>query len=162
MILQIVALLLGAAGVVGCIIPAIPGPVLGFAGILCLWFTPSGPDGVELELTGVFTVVVSVLDYLMPAWFAARSGGSRWGERGALGGMILGMFLMGPLGVIAGPFLGAFLGEMLHDSRDARRALKVALSTFISFLLTTGLKLALCITLLWRMVAVHIWNFYIN
>ena len=46
-----------------------------------------------------------------------------------------------------GPFFGALIGELLHDSRDRRKALRVGVGSFLSFVVGTGLKLIVSISM---------------
>ena len=59
--------------------------------------------------------------------------------RGATAGMVVGLFFP-PWGLLLGPFVGALLGELLTHA-TAGKALRVALLSFLAFLLTTGFKL---------------------
>ena len=65
-----------------------------------------------LIIWGVITVIVSVIDYVVPMYFTKLTGGSRFAERGAMAGLIIGIFLT-PIGMILGSFLGFLLGTGL-------------------------------------------------
>lgn len=142
-LLSILAILFVAAGIVGCIVPVIPGPVLCYAGVLCAWGCSfSGVSAVQMCLLAAVTAVVSVADYFLPGFMARRFGGSRAGVVGATVGMIAGALFFGLPGVVIGPFAGAVAGELLHDGRDSARALRVGAGSFLAFVVGTGLKLA--------------------
>jgi len=150
-LLSISALLLVAIGIVGCVVPIIPGVVLAYAGLLCSYFCsfstiPSSAVWVFLFLT----VAVSIADYFLPAYMSKLFGGTKAGMRGATAGLIVGIVFGNVLGAVAGPFVGAVVGELLHDSRDTSRALKVGFGSFLSFIVGTGMKLALSIAMLVR------------
>ena len=89
---------------------------------------------------GVITVVVTIMDYIVPVWGTRQLGGSKYGTRGATVGLIIGFFL-GPLGIILGPLIGAFVGEMLFKD-DINYALKAGFGSLLGFLTGIGLKLA--------------------
>ena len=72
-------------------------------------------------------------------------GGSRAAITGSTIGLILGLFFM-PSGLLVGPLLGAFVGEML-STREVGKAIRIALLSFLSFLLSTGFQLILCIAM---------------
>ncbi|MBQ9470225.1 MAG: DUF456 domain-containing protein [Bacteroidales bacterium] len=130
-------------GLVGCIVPVLPGPPLGWVGLLMLRATPLG-DGVSTDMlvgTGVMAALVTVADYVLPLWTTRRFGGSKWGVWGATIGLLLGLFIFPPLGIIAGPFVGALVGE-LAGRADGVNPWRSALGSFVGFLLGTGLKLA--------------------
>ncbi len=78
-------------------------------------------------------------------------------------GILAGLLFM-PAGLILGPLVGAFVGEMLHGSMhggtQVSKSLRVALFSFVSFLLTTGLKLISCLVMayysgaaIWHLIA---------
>lgn len=138
--LIILAGLLLIVGLLGCILPVLPGTPLSYLGLLVLHFT----DKVQfstlfLVLCALAVVVVQLLDYYIPIWGTKRFGGSRWGTIGSAIGLFAGFFL-GPWGIILGPFAGAFLGEWL-SGRDSTQALKAGLGSFVGFLAGTVIKL---------------------
>ena len=140
--LQILAVILGIVGLVGCILPVIPGPPLSWVGMLLIYLTH--PEGMTLGLLLAWlgiALVVTVLDYVVPSWVTARTGGSKTAARGTFVGMILGIIFFPPWGMIVGSFLGALLSEVIFEGRDVMGSLKPAFGSFIGFLLSTGLKL---------------------
>ncbi|MBP3550597.1 MAG: DUF456 domain-containing protein [Alistipes sp.] len=146
-LLSILAVLFGVVGCVGCIVPVLPGVALAYAGYLCLYFCTYSEISVAwLVVFGVLTLIVSVLDYLLPSYMTKKFGGSKAGERGAMAG-VLGGFLFGPIGIIVGPFVGAVLGELIFDNSDKQRALRSGFGSFLSFFVGTGIKLALSLWL---------------
>lgn len=141
--LSVAAFLLSIAGIVGCIVPALPGVVLSYAGLLCAYFTSySHMSATAVWIWLAVTVAVSVADYFLPAWMTRRFGGSRSGAIGATIGVFAGFFLFPPLGIILGPFAGAVLGELIHDKEDVNKALKVGFGSFMAFIVGTGIKIA--------------------
>jgi uncharacterized protein len=148
LVFGIIAIILG---IIGCLVPVLPGPPLSFAGILLLYFSRfnhirnihSGQDQITttfLIIFGSVAIVVSILDYLVPVWGTKKFGGSKYGTRGATVGLVIGLFL-GPVGIIAGPLIGAFVGEMIFRD-DIGYALKAGFGSLIGFLTGIGLKLA--------------------
>ena len=89
--LSVAAFLLSIVGIVGCIVPALPGVVLSYAGLLCAYFTSySSMSPAAIWLWLAITVAVSVADYFLPAWMTRRFGGSRSGAIGATVGVFAG------------------------------------------------------------------------
>lgn len=120
--LSVAAFLLSIVGIVGCIVPALPGVVLSYAGLLCCLlhlYSSMSPAAIWLWLA--ITVAVSVADYFLPAWMTRRFGGSRSAPSAPRSGVFAGFFFFPPVGIILGPFFGAVLGELLNDRRDAAR-----------------------------------------
>lgn len=147
--LSIAAFILAILGIVGCIVPALPGVLLSFAGLLCAWFTSySSMSATALWLWLAVVVVVSAADYYLPAWMTRRFGGSRAGAIGATVGVFAGFFFFPPVGIVLGPFAGAVLGELINDKQDVAKAFKVGFGSFLSFVVGTGLKLVVAIGIL--------------
>ncbi len=145
-VLAIMAFLLAVVGIVGCIVPALPGVVLSYGGLLCAYFTSySTLSAASLWLWLAAVVVVSAADYFLPAWMTRRFGGSRAGAIGATIGVFAGFFLFPPIGIFVGPFLGAVAGELVNDHRDTPKALLIGFGSFLAFLVGTGIKLAVSI-----------------
>ncbi|MDR2927584.1 MAG: DUF456 domain-containing protein [Cytophagaceae bacterium] len=141
--LIIIAGLLLTLGLIGCIVPALPGPPLSYGGILILHFTHWGNLSISLLVwLAVFTVIVTVMDYVLPIWTTRKFGGSKRGVWGSTIGLVVGLFFA-PWGIILGPFLGAFIGEMT-SSNNSDKALRSAIGSFVGFLLGTGAKFAVC------------------
>lgn len=140
-LLTISAILCGIIGIVGSVIPVLPGPALSFVGLICAYLTDSSSIGEStLWLWGAITVVVSIMDYVLPGYFSKLFGGSKAGITGATIGVFVGMFF-GPVGIIFGPFAGAVLGEMLNQQRTLDEAVKVGFGSLISFIVGSGLKI---------------------
>lgn len=127
-------------GLIGCVLPVIPGPPISFVALLLLHFTRWAQfQGTFLWTCAAIAVAVSILDYWIPIWGTKKFGGSSRGVWGAALGLLAGLFF-GPLGVIVGPFIGALTGELsLHS--DSNRALKAAFGSFIGILSGVVLKL---------------------
>ena len=140
-LLIILALICSIVGILGSILPALPGPPLSYLGLLLL-LPCEGADisNTSLWVYGIFLVIVSILDYVAPVWLTNISGGSKQATRGSMIGLVAGLFVLPPWGLIFGPFIGAFIGELMASSSKGK-ALKVALMSFLGFLLTTGMKI---------------------
>ena len=140
--LTVSAILCCLIGLLGCLLPVLPGPPANLLGIFLIHWTGYAQYSPEfLILWSALTLVVTLLDYYLPVWMTQRFGGSRKATIGATVGLILGMFFFPTWGIIIGPFLGAFLGEISQNNNDNKKAFKVAMGSFAAFLAGTGLKL---------------------
>ena len=140
-LLIILALVFGIVGLLGSVLPALPGAPLSYIGLLLL--LPC--EGVEIStaslwIYAILLAIVSILDYIAPVWLTNLSGGGKQATRGSMAGLIAGLFFFPPWGLIIGPFVGAFIGELMEGASKGK-AFKVALMSFVGFLLTTGLKI---------------------
>lgn len=152
-VLSILAFLLAATGIAGCIIPILPGVILSYGGLLCAYFCSySSLSTATIVIWAAVVAAAWAADYFLPGFLAKRFGGTRAGSVGATIGMIAGMFF-GFAGLLLGPFVGAVAGEMLHDRRDSARAFRVGIGAFLSFIVGTGIKLAAALG-----IAVYIWR----
>lgn len=141
-ILKIFAVILGIAGLVGCVLPVLPGPPLSWVGMLLVFLThPEGMTSGLLIAWLVVAVVVTIVDYLAPSWITTKTGGSKAAGRGSFVGLIVGLLFFPPWGMIVGSFLGALLAEVFVSGRDVADSVKPAFGSFLGFLLSTGLKL---------------------
>lgn len=147
--MDITLIIIGAvcllAGLVGCILPILPGVPLAYAGIWLLHAT----DKVQfswrfLIIWGVVTAVVQILDAVVPVWGTKVMGGSKAGVWGSTIGLIAGLFF-GPWGIVLGPFIGAVLGELMSNQNQKEmslgQALKAGSGAFVGLMTGTVLKL---------------------
>ncbi len=141
-ILVILGLVLILLGIAGSVLPVLPGPILGWFGLLSIYLSSWVPvNRYVLGITLVLSVAIFILDYIIPSLGARRYGGSKKGATGATVGMIAGLLLPIPLGFVIGAFVGAFIGEIIHQHDDLKRAWRSAVGSFLGFLTSTGLKL---------------------
>ena len=86
------------------------------------------------------TVAVTIIDYIVPAWFTKITGGTKAAGRGAIAGMLVGM-LVPPVGIILGTLAGAFLAELAFAGKNGWESAKSAFGALAGFLCGTGIKL---------------------
>ncbi len=130
-------------GIVGCIVPALPGVPLSYVGLLCLQLTDRVQFTWQFMLIWLaVTIAVQLLDTFIPIWGTKRMGGSKAGTWGATIGLVVGLFL-GIWGVILGPFVGAVIAELIAGKKTGT-ALKAGLGSFVGILTGTVLKLICC------------------
>ncbi|MFO7755375.1 MAG: DUF456 domain-containing protein [Bacteroidales bacterium] len=140
-LLLALAIALMIIGIIGCLVPVLPGPPLSFIGLLILHFSKFAEFSVNiLIILGSASVLVAVFDYIVPIWGTKKFGGTKNGVRGATIGLVVGLFF-GPAGIIFGPFIGAVLGELLYKS-DFNYAIRAGTGSLIGFMAGIGLKLA--------------------
>ena len=133
-------------GVLGSLLPILPGPPISYAGVLLLHFTRYAQYSTRfLVLFAILTAVVAVLDYVIPVWGTKKFGGSKYGTWGATIGVVVGIF-MGPVGMVVGPFIGAVVGEMIYGKKS-NEAFRAGLGSFIGFITGTLMKIVLSVIL---------------
>jgi len=148
MVLDILLIMFGlcllTGGLIGCIVPAVPGPPLSYVALLLLQITRFADFSSKfLLIAALITVIVTVVDYILPIWGTKKWGGSRAGTIGAVLGLIAGLFFV-PVGIFLGPFAGAVIGELIAG-RDTNTALRSGLGSLMGFLMGAVMKLTVCI-----------------
>ena len=138
-------ILLTLAGIIGCMVPIIPGPPLSFCALLLLsiayrWevFSPQ-----FLIATGTVTAVVTAFDYILPLIAARKFGASKLGILGSILGMIIGIIFFPPFGLLIGALLGAIFGEYIYNL-NARESLRAGLGVFLGTIISIFIKLGTC------------------
>ncbi len=134
-------IILMTVGIIGCVLPLLPGPPLNYIGLLLLHFTGRYNFSTEfLVLWAIITAVVYGVDLLIPVWGTKKFGGSKYGIWGSIIGLLAGFLFFPPFGIIIGPFAGAVIGELIAG-KDSGAALKSGFGSFVGFFTGTVLKL---------------------
>ena len=132
-ILIILAFACIIVGIIGSVLPVLPGVPLSYAGILLLHFTDKIQFSTPfLIFWAVLVILVQLLDYYVPIWGTKKFGGSKRGIWGCAIGMVVGLFF-GPWGIVLGPFAGAIVGE-LTGGKQTQAAVKAGFGSFLGFL----------------------------
>ena len=143
--LIILGLLIALIGLVGSILPVIPGPPLSYAALIILSLAKQWePFNITfLIVMGALMLAVSLVDYVFPAIGARRYGASKAGVWCSVIGMLVGIFFIPPWGMFIGAFAGAVIGELVFGKGE-RGALRAGWGVFIGTMVGTGFKLAFC------------------
>ena len=147
-VFYVLAAALVVIGMIGTVLPALPGLPLVFAGmLLAAWAGDFQEISVwVIVLLGLLTLVSFAIDFWATAHGARRVGASRKAIIGAVLGTFAGLLFM-PVGLFVGPFLGALAGELLHG-RELHQAAKVGFGTWMGIVLAVVLKLGLAFAML--------------
>ena len=153
--LWFLAAALVVTGLIGLVLPAIPGaPLIFFGLLLAAWIE-------DFAYVGLWSIVVlavlALLTYGIDLWatmFGAKKfGASKYAVIGAVLGSIVGIFLGFP-GVIFGPFIGAVVGELLAQ-KNLRQAARAGIGATIGLVLGAALKLAMAFAMIGFFFAVR-------
>ena len=129
-------------GLIGSVLPVVPGLIISWLGILLLFWVPEiEVSSSLLWITLAVTLLILILDYIIPILGTKKLGGSKFGVYGAGIGLVVGLLSPIPLGILIGPFIGAYLGEVVFAKKARQPALKAALGSFLGFLTSTVLEL---------------------
>ncbi|MDF5716132.1 MAG: DUF456 family protein [Rhizonema sp. NSF051] len=123
-------------GIVGAVVPAIPGSSLILLAIIVWGFVSGSFLSIKIPLIVTITVLVLGIgiDFLAGYLGAKKAGASKWGQIGSVVGLLLGFFGLLPtlpfggplLGILLGPLLGAIVGEFLYQ-RNFQVAVKAGI-----------------------------------
>lgn len=163
----ILAVLCALFGIVGSIVPGLPGPPVSWVALLLLSLSAAAAyTPTFLIVMAVVAAVITVLDYLVPIWGTKRFGGTKAGTRGSTWGLVVSILVLpllgitigpfGIIGILAGPFVGAYIGER-NAGNDESMALRSAFGSFVGFLAGTVMKLTYCIVVMVYVVKDLIW-----
>ena len=136
-------------GLVGVIVPFLPGVPLAWLGIF-IYAVSTNFEKISLTAVLVFlalTVLLFFLDLLAPMLGAKKYKASKYGILGVFLGAILGIIFFGPLGIIIGPLAGAFLGELLANKKP-EQASKSAFGAFLGFIISALIKLIIILIMI--------------
>ena len=153
-ILIIIGCLTAIAGVIGSVVPVIPGPLLSYISLIILsWAKNWEPfSAIVLIVLGCLTLILSVMDNFIPAVSAKKYGASKFGIWGSIIGMVLGIFIIPPWGIFFGSFAGAIVGEVVSGAKG-RKAIQIGWGVFLGNMLGIGVKLAFSLTVFFIYVA---------
>ncbi|MCS5696364.1 DUF456 domain-containing protein [Desulfofundulus thermocisternus] len=140
----ILACLFFAAGLAGTIVPALPGAPLIWLGML-IYGIITGFSTLKWGFylgQALAMILVLVLDYLAGVWAVRRYGGSGYAIWGSMVGLILGLIILGPAGMVFGPLAGAVIGE-LFARKSLNQAFLAGWGSLVGFAGGTVAKLVL-------------------
>ncbi|MEA3479977.1 MAG: DUF456 domain-containing protein [Bacteroidota bacterium] len=151
-LLIIIGIILLIVGIIGCLLPVLPGQAIAYFSLIMLQLTEDAPfDADFLVVMALIMIGVTVLDYIVPIWGTKKFGGTKRGIWGSAIGLVFGIIILpitgitlgpfGIFGIILGPFVGAYIGESMGGT-DSNKAFRAALGSFIGFLTGTLMKLA--------------------
>ena len=147
-LLWTLAIALIVLGLIGVVMPALPGTWLIFGGlVLGAWADGFTRVGVwTLVVIGLIAAASYAVDFVAAALGAQKLGASRRAMAGAALGTLGGLFLGLP-GLIVGPFVGAVLGELTMH-RDWKKAGRAGVAAWIGFAIGTAVKVGLAFAMI--------------
>lgn len=156
LLLTILGVLVVGVGIVGLILPMIPGVAVIFLGILLIaWaddFTRIGPGMIFVMMALMMLALVA--DNVAGMFGARKAGASGWGVAGAGVGALLGL-PFGLPGIVLGPAVGALAFEYLKNP-DMRRAGRAGLGGLFGFVLAILAKSAFAVLIIGLAVLAYV------
>ncbi|WP_019119222.1 DUF456 domain-containing protein [Brevibacillus massiliensis] len=158
-LLWMIVVALFVISIAGVFMPVLPDTLLLWGGFLLYQFAIAEP-GAGLPASfwwgmAVLSVLIFGADILMSMYFVKKYGGSKWSSLGAIAGVILGIMIFPPFGIIIFPFLIVFAIEMFFQNQPADRALKAGLGSLVAFFSSAVMKVAVqIIMIIWFFIAI--------
>lgn len=151
-----VAIVLMAIGLLGTILPMIPGTTVILAAAILHRYMVGPENGLGwATLAGLVLLTAASfgLDFFAGSFGAKRFGATKWGLVGAILGAILGIFF-GFIGIFVGPIVGAVAGEVIAGKRSVAAG-KAAWGTLLGNVGGMLAKLLIALAMIsWFLVAV--------
>ncbi|MDY6825514.1 MAG: DUF456 domain-containing protein [Thermodesulfobacteriota bacterium] len=148
-VLIIIGIFVVLAGLAGCILPVIPGPIVAYIALIILNLAKGWEAfglGFMLVMAGG-AVLMTLLDFFVSMVGARKYGAAKAGIWGSVIGMIVGIFIIPPWGIFIGALAGAIIGEAL-TGRQTTEAMRVGWGVFMGNVAGIALKLAYCMVVL--------------
>lgn len=138
LVLWVIISLLFVLSIAGIFLPVLPDTVLLWAGFLLYHFFVADP-GMGLPAAfwwgmAILSVLLYAADVLTNLFFVKKYGGSRLSALAAVIGVLLGVFLFPPLGMIVLPFVFVVGVELFVQKRSLEEAARVGVGSLVAFL----------------------------
>lgn len=153
MTLIIIGLILMLVGFAGVILPFLPGVPLTWLGLLLYAWGMHFEliSGTTIVIFLVLTIASMVMEFLLPVFGAKRYQASKYGVWGAIIGLIVGPFVFNAIGIIIGPLVGAIVAELLAGKKH--QAWKSGTGVFVGFMVSIVLRVVLVLVMFGFVIA---------
>lgn len=139
-----ISIVLVVVGIIGCVLPVLPGHLLIIAGAVVFRLGLGEDAGLRWWSFLILVALMAVsqaFEIISGAAGAKWFGGSKWGATGALIGGIVGLFFL-PFGLLVGPLMGAVIGEMAVAKKETKPAVMSGVGSMVGTVVGMGFKLA--------------------
>ena len=133
-------------GVIGSILPVLPGPLFSYIALLLYHFFIHTINIDFVLWMGIVVIIITALDYFLQIYGVKKAGGGRYAIRGSVVGMLLGVFLFPPFGILIGSFIGAYIGAKIEMDKNST---KIAFGALWGFITGTILKLCFSVYIIY-------------
>lgn len=157
-LLWILIVALFGLSIAGIFLPVLPDTILLWGGFLLYHFFLAAPDaGLPSSFwwgMAVLSVLLYGADLLTNVYFVKKYGGSKWASLAAVVGLVMGIFLFPPFGMLILPFLFVVLVEAVFQQQPLEKAVKVGFGSLVAFLGSAAMKVVLqLVMIIWFFIA---------
>lgn len=143
-----IAILLMLVGLVGCVVPLLPGTTLILLGVLLQkWLLPDTLTWLAVGWIAAIWLVSVAADLGCTLLGTKLFGGGKWGMAGATGGALAGMFFSLPA-LLFGTMFGAIIAEKWLGKKTDEQALRAGAGAALGFLVSGVAKLACAVVMI--------------
>ena len=146
------------AGIIGSVLPIIPGPLTSWLGLFIFSYISNVEVNSKiLVFCFVIALIIFVLDNFIPIYTSKKFGASKYGIIGASIGTLIGLFLP-PFGIIFGAAIGAIVGELILN-KNFEKSLKAAAGVLLGIIVSGFTKALISIVFLIVYIILFLKNF---
>ena len=142
-------------GLIGCVIPVIPGPIFSLMGLFIFHFFTSHSISLNLLMLTILVFLFTILDYWLQLYSVQKFGGGKKAIYGTFIGLLVGMFFFPPFGIILGPLIGALIGALI-EKKNTYDSVKIALGSLLGFIFGTVLKISISVYMIYLVISILI------
>lgn len=138
------------AGMVGCVLPVLPGHLILLIAAIAhrlMLGADSGLSWWSVLILAALMAISQAFEMLSGAAGAKWFGGTRWGALGAVVGSIVGMFFL-PFGLLVGPLVGAFVAEIGFAKKQSHHAAYSGVGSVVGTLAGMVFKVAVGVVMI--------------
>ncbi len=131
----VLSVILFIIGLIGTILPALPGPIVIYFGML-LYGIMTGFASLDVFfyiIEAIVLIIIFLSDYFSAAIGTKKFGGNKYTAYGAIIGTIIALIFLGPLGIVIGPFLGVIAVEFLRGT-ELKQAIRSGFGALVGAL----------------------------
>lgn len=138
------------AGMVGCVLPVLPGHLILLIAAVAYRLMLGADSGLSwwsFLILAALMAISQAFEMFSGAAGAKWFGGTRWGALGALVGSIVGMFFL-PFGLLVGPLVGAFVAEIALAKKQSHHAAYSGVGSVVGTLAGMVFKIAVGVVMI--------------
>lgn len=143
-IITIISILLIITGLIGIVIPILPGSFFVYLGLFLYGLYTNAISPAVLTILAALIIVTMTLNYFIGLWGIKKMGATKYGTWGGIIGIIIGL-IFSPFGLVSiflCPILGTIIGEIIGGKKLLASA-KISLGHLMGYFIALILEFTL-------------------